>query len=428
MKRRLLLIFVFFSGMAIFAQDAVPTATATTTTTTTARASTGPDMSFYSQDYFRPTASFFTRYELLQEVQAANLTGIGEFYHDALKHLLAKIPDIKTGEDREFTDYSARIICNGLAAEQYTPAAPEIWQIVQFADTVRSINDGVLMQQALIALGQVGDTKYVSSIALRLDNFNNSQTSDFETKRRVQRGAVGCINALEALGDPAGYRPVFYASIGWFDRAIQNIAYNALPSFTDDPGEVIGVIIRESNNPPNVKYAAWQEMLRSSAPDESKAKVASTALAIGWSYVTRDMNSQRIMREMRISAMNTIARTGIVQDADYVNLKKSYDQNFVNNTPDYNEIRETINTLSTLATDEAVDILVGFLGELNERRRSGPWDNRERNVFSWVVAGIGDTKTGSQDAKTLLTFVQRSQNYTPAEQAWARNALRALSL
>ena len=425
MKRRLLLVFVFFFGMAIFAQDAAPAAPVAASTTT-ARANTGPDMSFYSQDYFRPTASFFTRYELLQEVQAANLTGIGEFYHDALKHLLAKIPDIKTGEDREFTDYSARIICKGLAAEQYTQAAPELWQLVQFADTVRSVNDGVLMQQALIALGQVGDTAYVSNIALRLDNFNNSQTSDFETKRRVQRGAVGCINALEALADPAGYKPVFYASIGWFDRAIQNIAYNALPSFMDDPGDVISAIIQDSNNPPNVKHAAWQEMLRSDAPDESKAKVASTALAVGWSYITRDMNSQRIMREMRTSAMDTIARTGIVDDSVYVNLKKSYDQNFVNNTPDYNEIRMTINTLSTLATDEAVDLLSGFLGELNERRRSGPWDNRERNVFNWVVAGIGATKTESQDAKSLLTFIQRSQNYTPAEQTWARNALREL--
>jgi hypothetical protein len=425
MKRRLFLIFVFFSGMTIFAQDVntVPVATGTPA----ARAGTGPDMSYYSDDYFSQTATFFTRYELLKEVQSAGLTGIGEFYHAALKHLISKIPDIKTGEDRELTDFSARIICNGLAAEQYTPAAPEIWQIVQFADTVRSVNDGILMQQALIALGQVGDTNYVSSIALRLDNYNAAQTSDAETRRRVQRGAVGCINALEALSDPAGYRPVFYASIGWFDRPIQNIAYNALPSFMDDPGEVISVIIRESNNPPNVKYAAWREMLRSSAPDESKAKVASTALAIGWSYITRDMNSQRIMREMRISAMDTIAQTGIVEDSDYVNLKKSYDQNFVNNTPDYNEIRKTISTLSSLATDEAVEILVGFLAELNERRRSGPWDNRERNVFSWVVAGLGATKTVSPEARTLLTFVQRSQNYTPAEQTWARNALTELS-
>jgi hypothetical protein len=124
--------------------------------------------------------------------------------------------------------------------------------------------------------------------------------------------------------------------------------------------------------------------------------------------------------------MGTISKTGIVDDSVYVNLKKSYDQNFVNNTPDYNEIRVTISTLSSLATDRAVELLVGFLGELNERRRSGPWDNRERNVFSWVVEGIGATKTESQDAKTLLTFAQRSQNYTPAEQGWARNALRAL--
>ena len=403
--------------MTIYTQDANTGAAAT---------GSGQDMSYYTQVYNRANASFGDRLELLKTLQGANLTGIGDWYHDALKLLLLRYPDIRTNADRDAMEDSARIICRGLAAEQYIQAAPDLWQLVQSTDTIRGVNDGILMQEALIALGRIGATDYVPHIALRLDNYNTAVTSDPESRRRIQRGVVGCINALESLHDPRGFSPVFFASIGWYDQSIRTIADDALPNIVDDPGEIISGIIRNSNNPPTVKYAAWQEMLRSGASDESKAKVASTALATGWSYVTRDMNSQRIMREMRTSAMETIARTGIVDDSVYVNLKKSYDQNFVNNTPDYNEIRTTISTLSSLATGEAVDLLSGFLSELNERRRSGPWDNRERNVFSWVVAGIGATKTESQDAKSLLTFIQRSQSYTPAEQTWARNALSEL--
>jgi len=412
MKRKIIIILLIFTGMAVFAQSA--------------------DMSYYTEEYLRSTGTYFDRLEVLRVVQDANLPGVGDFYYEALKFLILKIPDIKTAEDKEYTENSARILCKGLADEKYTEAAPEIWQIVQFADTVRAdnvrdVNDGILMQEALIALGQVGDKNYVHNVALRLDNYNTDVVSDVETRRRVQRGVVGCINALEALHELDGYSPVFFAYVGWYDPAIKTIAHDALPNIVDDPGEVISTIIQTFSNNPEVKYTAWQEMLRTRAPDASKAKVAATALATGWSYSTNEQQFQRILREMRMSAIDTIRVLGVEDDSVYANLDRSYSNNYASNAPNYDEIRKTLSTLSVLKTDEAVQLLVKFLRDLNERRRTGIWANKERDVFSWVVPSLAATKTASPEARQLLTAIERSSDYTGTEQNWARDALRELS-
>ncbi|MCL2318743.1 MAG: hypothetical protein FWC45_01555, partial [Treponema sp.] len=64
--------------------------------------------------------------------------------------------------------------------------------------------------------------------------------------------------------------------------------------------------------------------------------------------------------------------------------------------------------------------------ELNARRRGGPWAQKERQLLQWVIPALGDTGTKSQDARLLLTTIQRSADYTGAEQGWARSALRQL--
>ena len=421
MKRIIFLVFVFLFGMAIFAQDAD-----TGAGTTAQGVSTGPDMSYYTQMYNRAAASFGERLQTLQTLESANLTGIGDWYYDALKLLLAKNPDIRTNADREAMEDSARIICRGLGAEQYIQAAPELWQLVQYADTIRAVNNGILMQDALNTLGQVGAVDYVPHIALRLDNYNTSVTSDAESRRRIQRGVVGCISALETLHDPRGYSPVFFASIGWYDQAIRTIADDALPNIMEDPGEIISGIIRNPNNPPNVKYAAWQEMLRTRASDDSKAMVAATALATGWNYTTGDQSNQRILREMRMSAIDTIRQYGVADDSVYADLKKSYNNNYISTAPNYDEIRKVFSTLSALKTDDAVELLLGFLNELNERRRFGPWGNKERDIFGWLVPSLGATRTPSREVRNVLSFIQSSSFYTSTEQNWARDALREL--
>jgi hypothetical protein len=282
------------------------------------------------------------------------------------------------------------------------------------------------MQDALIALGQAGGKDFVPHIVLRLNDFNTKSISDVETKRRYQRAVVGCINALEAFHDIAGFKPVFFVSTGWYDPAIKTIASVALPNIVDDPGVVISEIIQEFSNVPSIKYEAWREMLRTRAPNESKAKVAAVALAIGWIYSTPNAMFQKNLSEMRMSAIDTIRIMGVQDNSVYGNLEKSYSNNFINNVPNYDEIRKTLSCLSAIKTDEAVQLLLKFLRELHARRRAGPWGNKERQCLQWVIPALGATRTQSQDVRLLFTTIQRSSDYTGAEQGWARDALRQL--
>jgi len=404
MKRTIIIFLLFFFGMTIFAQN----------------------MSYYKDELERPDSSFRERLEVLEVIRDAKMTGIGEFYHDALKLLLLKTPDVKTREDREANDASARIICQGLAAEKYNAAAADLWQAVLTFDIIHDINQGLPMQDALTAVGEVGGKEFLPHIILRLDDFNTNILSDVESRRRVQRAVVGCINALEALHEAEGFRPVFFASIGWYDPSIKSMASVALPNIVDDPGDIIIGIIEDTSNTPPIKYEAWREMLRTRAPDSSKAKVAAAALNTGWYYSTQNATFQRNLREMRMSAIDTIRMLGVADNSVYANLDRSYTNNFINNVPDYNEINKTLNCLSVIATDEAVQLLLKYLRELNLRRRGGPWGNKERQMLQWVIPSIGATRTQSQDVILLLTTIQRSSDYTSVEQGWARDALAAL--
>ncbi|MCL2007247.1 MAG: hypothetical protein FWG77_04090 [Treponema sp.] len=407
MKRKIIAIILVLCGMTVFAQ--------------------GRDMSYFYEELTRSPATFLHRLETLEAVRDANITGIGDFYLDALRFMITQLPNIHSLEDRENVEAALTILARGLAAEVHTAAAPELWQIVQFADVVHSHNEGHLMQEALLALGQVGDPTYVQHIALRLDNFNTDIITDVETRRRVQRAVVGCINALETLGDAAGYRSVFFASMGWYDGSIRTMARNALPTLLDDPADIIIEIIRDGSIVPAIKYEAFRAMLETNAPGESKARVAATALNTGWTQLATDPNNQRIMREMRMAAIDTIRDFGATEDSVYVNLRRSYDNNYVSVAPDYDEIRRTIGALSALADDQAVNILLDALRELNTRRRLGPWrTNRERQIFGWVLVAVGATGTSNLEMRTLLTTISRSDEYTGIEQGWARDALNRL--
>jgi len=407
MKRITITILVILIGMTVFAQSA--------------------NMSYYTDEFNRATGTFVSRQRILESVRDAGLTGIGDFYAAALKTLLIKIPDIKTREDWDANKVSSIMICQALAAEKYTDNAADIWELVKYFDIIRDdVNDGEAMQEALFTLGQTGDKTFVPHVVQLLNDLNTQQTSDVESRRRIQRAAAGCISALEALHEIDGYKPVFFAYIGWYDPAIRNMAYEALPNIVDDPSDVIIAIIRDTSNNPGIKLTAWQEMLRTNAPDPSMAKVAAVALEMGWGYPTTDNALQRNSKMMRMSAIDTIRLVGAADDSIYPNMDKSYSNNFASTAPDYDEIRKTIDALAALKTDNAVALLLRYLRDLNDRRRNGVWGNKERQMMQWIVPALGATGTKSDDVRLLLTTIMNSQDYTGTEQSWARAALRQI--
>ncbi|MCL2374001.1 MAG: hypothetical protein FWC65_02005 [Treponema sp.] len=408
MKRLIVAFLVlWFAGMQGFAQNV--------------------DMAHFEAEFSRLDATFVERLTILEVIRDAELDGIGEFYHGALRTLLARLPDIGTYAEQHAANAAARIIIQGLGAARHAPAASDLWHAVESFDIASGDHDGLVMQDALTALGQVGGRNYIPHVVERLNALNTMTLIDPEMRRRVQRAVIGSIDALEEFADVRGFRPVFFVSVGGYERAIQSRASIALPNIAEDPGDVIADIIRDPSIVPAIKYVAWREMLRTGAPGESKARVAAVALDVGWTFATHIPAQQRDLRSMRISAIDTIRVLGVMDDSVYVNLERSYRNNFVNPAPDYEEIRRTLACLSAIGSDQAADILLDFLRELHLRRRVGPWGPRERQVFSWVVPSLGATRTQSQEARLLLATIERSQDYTGAEQGWARDALRMLS-
>ena len=404
MKRILITIILCFFGMAVFAQD----------------------MSYYLSDYMRVDGSVEDRLLILETVRDEGITGIGEFYHEALKYLYVSMPDVKTKSDQDMVERSVIIISQGLGAEKYTDAAPEIWYTADYFDVDRSpTNQGNAMQAALIALGQVNGKDYLPYIIQRLNQYN-AQTFRGDAKNRIQMAVVGYIDAIEALNDISGYKPVFDVYIGSYDQDVQQIAYKALPNIVDDPGDVIIDIIQDTSTPP-VKLAAWKEMLRSNAPDSSKAKVALVAIAESWGYETTDKLYLGILDQMRKSAIDAIRLYGAADDSAYDFLNREYLNSFNTTEADYEAIILTLDALAALKTDKAVDLLLKYLHEIHDRRRNNLWGERERRIFQWLISCLVFTETKSTDVRLLLSTIQRTSAYTPFEQGLAKNALAKLN-
>jgi len=387
------------------------------------------DMSVYTAEFMRQDGTYEERLVVLETVRDAGLSDLGEFYHNALKFFLLRAPDIRNSTEQTAAEKSAVILCQGLGAEKFSAAATEIWNTVEWADVVKNnVNDADAMRVALISLGQIDAKEFVPHIVQRLNNFNTQSITNPETKRRIQAAVIGCISALEALKDIRGYRPVFFVTVGSYDPPVKGIASNALPNITEDPGEVIIEIINDTSSNPQVKLMAWREMLRTRAEGSSKAKVAAVALATGWNYSTNNKNFQTNLREMRKEAIDTIRRYGVSDDGVYANLEKSYSMNFINRVPDFDEIMLTLNALTAIKSDESIALLRKFLTELHGRRRSGPWGNKEKRIFNWVIECIGKTGTQSTDVRLLLTQIHRTTAYTSEEQRMAENALKELGM
>ena len=415
MKRIFIFNFILLlSGMTIFAQS--------------------PNMSFFTEEFSRSGATVSELQDILQVVRDQNLTGIGDFYYNAISVFIRRLPDFSGNQDRVHVEETARLLMRGLAAEKHTAAAPEIWFLLQYFDIASPQNDGYLMYEAFVAMGQVNAKSHAARIAVYLDSYNARSTTNEQIRTQIHRVAPGAINALEALCEPPegiGMKQVLIASAGWYESNVRNIASDSLIKMMEALGEVIGdivnVIMRDPLNSITIKNTCWQELLRSRAPDTAKARVAAVALEQSYSFFTATFETQSAIREMRRTAIETIRVLGVTDDSVYTNLQRTYREAFVTTGTDFAEIERVVRALSAVKTDKAVDLLTEFLQGIHSRRRSGPWGAIERNIMRVLIEAIATTGTQSQNAHAILSLIQGSSNYTGAEQGWARSALTALN-
>ena len=406
-----IIVILLMSGMAVFAQS--------------------PDMSLYNQEINRSDATIFDMLDILKMVRDQDMKGIGDFYDNAIKVYIRRLPNFLNNSERLAVEEAARLLFRGLTAEKHTAAAASVWSLVRFFDIAAPQNDGYLMYEGVVCLGQIGAKDYASHLSILLEGYNlRTTTPDILVRGRIQRVVPGIIIALEALLEPVGVRPVFFASIGWYDNEINAIAASSLQVIMDSIptviGDIINDIIKDPFNNLTVKNSAWRELLRAQVDDKVKAKVAASVLEVSFAFGVTNYEARMLARNMRISAIETINQMGVEDSSVYPFLERSYREAYETGHTDFDIINLVIRTLSVIKSEEAVDLLTMFLRQLNSKRRSGPWGNIERDIFERVISAIAATETNSTPAIQLLTIIANSSLYTNAEQTRAKSALAAL--
>jgi len=412
MKRTfILIVFLLLTGITVFAQS--------------------PDMSFYTEEFNRSGISVFELQNILQAVSDQNLKGIGAFYYDAINTFIRRLPDFQNNSDRVAVEGTSRLLIRGLAAEKYTQSAQFIWYLLQYFDIASPINDGYLMYEAFVALGQIGAKNYATVIAGLLEFYNERASSPEATRILMQRVAPGAISALKDLCEPIGVKPVLIASTGWFDNSIKTVASDALIYMMEELGEVIADIVNGIMHDPfnsiTIKSKCWNELLRSNAPDKAKAEVAVTALEESYRSHGVTLEIRNMEKSMRETAIDTIRLLGVADNSVYPYIERTYREALETVNVDMPTIMQVVSTLSAVKTDEAVDLLTEFLRGIHTRRASGPWrQDYERIIMRALTEAIAYTGTSASRPIQLLTIIQGSSIYTGAEQAWARSALTIL--
>ena len=391
-----------------------------------------PDLSIYWEEYNRSNATVNEMLGILKTVRDENLTGIGSFYLNAIRVFNQRLPNFSGYGDRLAVEDISRLLFRGLAAEKYTDAGPYIWHLLHYFDISFRPNDGILMYEAIIALGEINAQNYAVPIATFLAEYNERTSADPVTKSIMQVVVPGTITALETLGSAAGLRPIFFASIGWDDNDLKAVASRALVNLMNKLGDTIGDIIigiiTDLFNNPFVKNAAWQEFLKATTVSkEVKAKVSAAALEASYTFITSSRESLAILRIMRLSAIEKIREVGIADETEYAFLERTYREAFEAPNTDFETIVLIVRTLTAINTEESIDLLTELLRGLHYRKRSGPWTSTERDIMSIIITAISTTGTQSRATIQLLTVIQSSSIYTVAEQNWARNALATLA-
>ena len=159
--------------------------------------------------------------------------------------------------------------------------------------------------------------------------------------------------------------------------------------------------------------------------DIAQAKSAAFALATGWAdYLSATSDKIDEGKSfMRKTALDVICQTGYADASVYDSLEKSYLNNFIREIPDYDEIHKTLIALSSINTDQSINLLFIFLQGLNQKKSNGIWTKKEEQIFPWIVENLSVSNHITKNIWSLLVLIYRTEKYSESERNCAKEAL-----
>ena len=363
---------------------------------------------------YRNSEKNIDQLDILQNMAEAKLTGAGEFYAWALRQLVLRYKNILASKDRDATtekyaaDEQAKILAALLGAEKYTPAAADLWYVVD------GFTDPLVKAEALMALGKIRATNYLPQIIRVLDNLNLTPTKDPDDGGRI---AFGAIISLEKFQDPSGYLSVFLASVGWYPQRIKTQAAKSLPFIAKDPSPFMLNLIKSPKYEYPIKLVALQTIEKTNVDNRNKSEIAVAALDEGHKAATGDVKLRGTIADMRKLALDMIRRYRSTDGTVYLLMRKSY----TNRDSDQQEKIAAINAIAAQKTDAAAELLSEFLTTLNARYST--LNQEETQIIRVLIPALGNT--GRPSARTALTQVTRL-DYTSGIKNLATQALNQI--
>jgi HEAT repeat protein len=121
--------------------------------------------------------------------------------------------------------------------------------------------------------------------------------------------------------------------------------------------------------------------------DEKKSEIAVAALTAGWLTIVDHVTQKATLATIRMEAMKLIVKYKTDDESVLPLLRRSYMEGYGTS-----EKKEAVYALSALGTDESVQLLSGFLMDLNDRRQRNLITPDDEDMARAVIISLGLAK------------------------------------
>ena len=291
----------------------------------------------------------------------------------------------------------------------------------QLVRAFRQLDNEYIKAKAIMAIGKSGITDNIEELTTYLRNFNIGALT-LPDQQKLNTLVYALIYALERLKSEVGFEPVFFASIGNYQREVRERAKDALLNMTEDPSAMIQSIIREYDDF-EIKYEALLVEEQSSAGESGKELAAVEAIRQFLEKNPDNAREKNYRSSLLIMASNILSGLGAIGDeaiAYFNRILVDYTKYKLYST---DEILAVLNAMSRNKSDANALALSNFLKFQTDQREEGLALNDSR-IVKTTIAAIGDT--GNNAAMEELLRISFSETWESSVKRDANSAMEKL--
>lgn len=350
------------------------------------------------------------KYSIIQSMVTLDDRTLEPFYFSALQDLI--YGDMSSYRNKEETAKLWETVTHMIIVElgdlKGESTSTMIW------DVTRTTETPLLKADGLVALGRIQAVEYAPDIALILRNLNFNKNDNSEFAEKV---AFGAVFALMLMKEDVGFEPLFYASIGWYQDRVTEIAHRAITTSYEDPVPLMIPILTGSEDY-EIQRRVLSTAMQMDTPPEKKIEIVMVALVEGLEPHVDNATLKEQLSSLRKDAIGNYVALNLPHTSAPRLLDKSITRG------DLDEKIVAIEALGRDGSNSATQVLVQRLDVLNERQISGVTLNREQLVLLRQIIFALSISGNEQGLAPLndMAYI----DYTPALKKLAQEAIEKI--